>query len=602
MSETMSEIIQQKEDHIDQQLQTNEIIQPTTKFELEEEIATKMLLSLTNSQISSEVKELVQKTLESSNGKRKRKKRQFYDGAEEENENEEINDFTLETIFQPKTVPEKKEKVTSKTPEKRESFFIGDEKLYIKPARKEKIFFETDFPSKIHCSPYKYDIFIQIPTKDYGDNEIRFICLESNSKSIITINHKNKKAIEVERPKVTCIEDFEHLSVTQLSFRVRFTICSFFHQRSSFMMKIILKNKFTGEEKVFFESKPFKTFARKSGDGSDDETESQQKKKKKTPPKPITMEERSKTFSFRSSQGATQKPDTIQQKLQLQKEDEIQLESNENMKDMDISRKPTPPINHDSNNVLLMTHSMPNQRYSTISHPKWNINGIPSNQNFNAISHPIPKRVYHSFHPNGVSKDIGMSTRIEQEFRTNSIIKPEDRGYSYLKSQQLSNGTKNQQKLNFLRPTYPVKLNPKIFQGLNQFEIPKIVNPQMATKISKEEITQITKTAQPVKKMEKKVVKKVDVDLDTKKNVVYTPEERKSAIERYKLKRSKRDITSTLKYATRKVIASTKKRYKGRFVPKDFVVEEDEDEQAEEDIEEEDDIDDSNYSKEHLRV
>ena len=125
----------------------------------------------------------------------KEKKKQIEEEDDEEEDDEEMMDQDNDYKYKG-GVKKKKENLQKQSQQqqqqqlKKENFFIGDEKMYIKPARKEKIFYETDFPTRIHCSPYKYDIFIQIPSEECKNNEIKFLCFDSNSQTIIQFNHK----------------------------------------------------------------------------------------------------------------------------------------------------------------------------------------------------------------------------------------------------------------------------------------------------------------------------------------------------------------------------------------------------------------------------
>ena len=133
--------------------------------------------------------------------------------------------------------------------------------MYIKPARKTPKYYITYFPDKIYCSPYKYDLLVQLSTDLSENNEIIFKYIDSETNEEIKHNHKNKPALEIGKTRITKKED-ENL--TEILYRVCFTVCSFHHYRRPFVLKVFLKDNETEEEKLFFKSKPFQTFARKS--------------------------------------------------------------------------------------------------------------------------------------------------------------------------------------------------------------------------------------------------------------------------------------------------------------------------------------------------
>jgi hypothetical protein len=134
--------------------------------------------------------------------------------------------------------------------------------LYIKPARKTPKYYISYFPDKIYCSPYKYDLLIQIPTELYEKYEVEFTYIDSETNEPIPFNHKGKPALDVGKTKITTRDEDK---VTEILYRVCFTVCSFHHYRRPFILKVSLKNPNLPEEEItFFKSQPFQTFARKN--------------------------------------------------------------------------------------------------------------------------------------------------------------------------------------------------------------------------------------------------------------------------------------------------------------------------------------------------
>eukprot|EP01080_Neovahlkampfia_damariscottae_P006788 gene6788-10952_t len=187
--------------------------------------------------------------------------------------------------------PTKKTKIKSEFQNSTTKTFSGEENidsspgqptLYIKPARKTPKYYIPYFPEKIYCSPYKYDLLVQIPTDLNEKSEVVFVYLDSETNEEISFNHKNKPALDIGKTRVTQKDE----KITELLYRVCFTVCSFHHYRRPFILKAFLKDKETEEEKLFFRSKPFQTFARKNDLEdieawvSDEEEEPKRKKRK----------------------------------------------------------------------------------------------------------------------------------------------------------------------------------------------------------------------------------------------------------------------------------------------------------------------------------
>jgi hypothetical protein len=134
--------------------------------------------------------------------------------------------------------------------------------LYIKPARKTPKYYIAYFPDKIYCSPYKYDLLIQLPTELYEKYEIEFTYIDSETNEPIPFNHKGKPALDIGKTKISTRDDEK---TTEILYRVCFTVCSFHHYRRPFILKVSLKNINHPEEEInFFKSQPFQTFARKN--------------------------------------------------------------------------------------------------------------------------------------------------------------------------------------------------------------------------------------------------------------------------------------------------------------------------------------------------
>jgi hypothetical protein len=135
--------------------------------------------------------------------------------------------------------------------------------LKIKPARKTPRFFIDYFPEKVYCSPYKYDLLIRVPTSVYSTSNIVFGYLDAETGQEIKENVKGKPSVDLGKTKVT-----ESLGVTEIQYRVCFTVCSFHHFRRPFIFTASLKPKDSNTTLVkeinFFTSKAFLTFARKN--------------------------------------------------------------------------------------------------------------------------------------------------------------------------------------------------------------------------------------------------------------------------------------------------------------------------------------------------
>jgi hypothetical protein len=136
-----------------------------------------------------------------------------------------------------------------------------DVELYLKPARKPTNSYVTTFPSKIYCSPYKYDIFVRIKEELDDIYEIKFRFIDSETNEIIKTNNKKKEAILIGKTKTQKNQNqIEH------HYRVCFTVCSFHHFKRSFIFQAELKpkNKQNTDKIIFFKSGLFTTFARKN--------------------------------------------------------------------------------------------------------------------------------------------------------------------------------------------------------------------------------------------------------------------------------------------------------------------------------------------------
>lgn len=132
--------------------------------------------------------------------------------------------------------------------------------LKIKPARKTPKFFINYFPEKIYCSPYKYDILVKIPTSIYAHYNVIFNYLDAETGQNIKENLKGKTAIDIGKSKITSSH-----GITEIQYRVCFTVCSFHHYRRPFIFTASLQSQEKPEQEIlFFQSKPFQTFARKN--------------------------------------------------------------------------------------------------------------------------------------------------------------------------------------------------------------------------------------------------------------------------------------------------------------------------------------------------
>lgn len=132
--------------------------------------------------------------------------------------------------------------------------------LKIKPARKTPKFFINYFPEKIYCSPYKYDILVKIPSTIYAHYNVIFNYIDSETGQNIKENLKGKSAIDIGKSKIT-----QSHGITEIQYRVCFTVCSFHHYRRPFIFTASLQSQEKPEQEIlFFQSKPFQTFARKN--------------------------------------------------------------------------------------------------------------------------------------------------------------------------------------------------------------------------------------------------------------------------------------------------------------------------------------------------
>jgi hypothetical protein len=407
--------------------------------------------------------------------------------------------FSFDLIFSALTPQPKKETEKVQLEEKRQAKknFSTETKLYIKPARKDS--YMNEFPNKVYCSPHKYDILCLVPTEEYKTSEVQFSYFDAATKELIPLNHKGgslfktntsgKAAIEVEVPKVTSIEDEDDENITELLFRVRFTVCSFFHQRRSFFMKVILKNKKTKQEKIIFESPSFKTYARKNEldvDADSDEEVEMVKKKRKISIKPTTE----------NKEPEESKPTTPATPPWLLTKEKISVSPN------------------------LTKFLLPISQY------------VYSSKDFDSMKQNSEGKKVFKFDPSS-------GTVPKLEFQKSVPIKPQAlHAIPPLRSSQ----PPVKVSLVSIKPKETISSDLKV-----EHVAPIISNVQ-------------SKTTPIIKK------KKNDFQTELKsKLVVYNKEERKEAIDRYKIKRSKRDSTK-IKYGNRQEIAIKKKRFKGRFV------------------------------------
>lgn len=115
---------------------------------------------------------------------------------------------------------------------------------------------------KIYCSPYKYDILIRVPTQTFQRCTLNFGYLDAETGQEIKENIKGKPAVDLGRSKVV-----DENGMTEVSYRVCFTVCSFHHFRRPFIFtaSLVPNDSDQGLKPIlFFHSKAFLTFARKN--------------------------------------------------------------------------------------------------------------------------------------------------------------------------------------------------------------------------------------------------------------------------------------------------------------------------------------------------